>query len=210
MKMIYKILMTALLISCSSGIKNIPQDNIQKEISQIVDEIVRYRLNRVSVVQTMTMPVFKTHPIYPDYMDTNDYPPPPVPPDMVYLTEDFFLGLKERELIDSMDYHYIYSTIDSSFVYNLDSTIITKATVPKPYLDSLFENNDNAYDYLYDKFGTSCFIRVGTPIFNQTRTRLVLVIDYYCGFLYGQGYIFILKKYNNKWQIIEELGTWES
>ena len=200
--------MITLLISCSSRMKNRPQDSNQKEISQIVDEIVRYRLNRVSVVQTMTMPVFKTHPIYPDYIDTNDYPPPPVPPDMVYLTEDFFLGLKERELIDSMDYKYMYSSIDSSIVFKLDSTKITKATLPKQYLDSLFENTEDAYDHLYNKFGTSCFIRVGTPIFNQTKTRLILAIDYYCGFLYGQGYIFILKKYNDKWLIIEELETW--
>jgi hypothetical protein len=101
----------------------------------------------------------------------------------------------ERNLIDSMDADYMYSIIDSSLILNIDSNLISKPTITKQYLDSLFDKDiDYAYDFIEKRFGTSCFIRVRTPIFNKTKTRLILAVDYYCGPLYGQGYIFILKK----------------
>ena len=210
MRMISKILTIILLISCTPESKNIQIDNNQKDFNQIVDEIVRYKLNRVSVVQIETMPIYKTIPIDSSYMNTHDYPPPP-PPDLIDYSKDFFSAMIERNLIDSMDADYMYSIIDSSLILNIDSNLISKPTLTKQYLDSLFDNDiDYAYDFIEKRFGTSCFIRVGTPIFNKTKTRLILAVDYYCGPLYGQGYIFILKKENDKWMIIEELGTWES
>jgi hypothetical protein len=75
--MISKILTIILLISCTPESKNKQIDNNQKVFNQIVDEIVRYKLNRVSVVQIETMPIYKTIPIDSSYMDTHDYPPPP-------------------------------------------------------------------------------------------------------------------------------------
>ncbi len=198
------------MISCTPESKNKQIDNNQKDLNQIVDEIVRYKLNRVSVVQIETMPIYKTIPIDSSYMDTHDYPPPP-PPDLIDYSKDFFNAMIERNLIDSMDADYMYSIIDSSLILNIDSNLISKPTLTKQYIDSLFDKDiDYAYDFIEKKFGTSCFIRVGTPIFNKTKTRLILAIDYYCGPLYGQGYIFILKKEHDKWMIIEELGTWES
>ncbi len=210
MRIISKILTIILLISCTPESKNKQLDNNQKDFNQIVDEIVRYKLNRVSVVQIETMPIYRTIPIDSSYMDTHDYPPPP-PPDLNYYSKDFFSSMIERNLIDSMDADYMYSNIDSSLILNIDSNLISKPTLTKQYLDSLFDKDiDNAYDFIEKRFGTSCFIRVGTPIFNKTKTRLILAVDYYCGPLYGQGYIFILKNENDKWMIIEELGTWES
>ena len=208
--MISKILTIILLISCTPESKNKQIDNNQIDFNQIVDEIVRYRLNRVSVVQIETMPIYKTIPIDSNYMDTHDYPPPP-PPNLIDYSKDFLNAMVERNLIDSIDADYMYSIIDSSMILNVDSNLISKPTLPKQYLDSLFDKDiDYAYDFLEKRFGTSCFIRVGTPIFNKTKTCLILSVDYYCGPLYGQGYIFILKKENNKWMIIQELGTWES
>jgi len=47
-------------------------------------------------------------------------------------------------------------------------------------------------------------------IFNESLTKLILAVDYQCGPEYGEGYIFVLKKENGKWSIINELGTWVS
>ena len=210
MRMISKILTIILLISCTPESKNIQIDNNQKDFNQIVDEIVRYKLNRVSVVQIETMPIYKTIPIDSSYMNNHYYPPPP-PPDLINYSKDFFNTMIERNLIDSMDADYMYSIIDSSLILNIDSNLISKPTLTKQYLDSLFDKDiDYAYDYLEKRFGSSCYIIVGTPVFNKTKTRLILAVDYYCGPLSGQGYIFILKKESDKWMIIEELGTWES
>lgn len=206
MRMISKILTIILLISCTPESKNKQLDNNQKDFNQIVDEIVRFKLNRVSVVQIETTPIYKTNPIDSSY--THDYPPPP---DLIHYSKDFFSAMIERNMIDSIDADYMYSIIDSSLILNIDSNLISKPTLTKQYLDSLFDKDiDDAYNFIEKRFGTSCFIRVGTPIFNKTKTRLILAVDYYCGPLYGQGYIFILKKENDKWMIIEELGTWES
>ncbi|MCL3780958.1 hypothetical protein EMN47_11245 [Prolixibacteraceae bacterium JC049] len=210
MRWISKFLMITLLISCFTESKNKQIDNNQNEFNQIVDKIVRYKLNRVSVVQIETMPICKLIPIDSSYMNSHDYPPPP-PPDLINYSKDFFSTMIERNLIDSIDANYMYSIIDSSLVIKIDSSLISKPTLTKQYLGSLFNKDiDYAYDYLEKRFGASCFIRVGTPVFNKARTKLILAINYYCGPLDGQGYIFILKKENNKWMIIEELGTWES
>ncbi|MFD0975424.1 hypothetical protein [Salinimicrobium gaetbulicola] len=156
------------------------------------------------------MPIYKTIPIDSSYMDTHDYPPPP-PPDLIYYSNDFFNAMIERNLIDSIDAEYMYTIIDSSLTVHIDSNLISKATLTKQHLDSLLDQDiDYAYDFIEKRFGTSCFIRVGTPVFNKPKTRLILAVDYYCGPLNGQGYIFILKKENDKWMIIQELGTWES
>jgi hypothetical protein len=198
------------LISCTPESKNRQIDNNQNDFNKIVDELVRYRLNNVSVVQSETMPIYKSIPIDSSYMDSLDYLPPP-PTDFIDYSEDFFSVMIERNLIDSTDANYMYSNIDSSSVINIDSSLISKPTLTKKFLDSLFDKDiEYAYDYLEKKFGSNCFIRVGTPVFNKSKTRLILAVDYYCGPLNGQGYIFILKKENDKWMIIEELGTWES
>jgi len=210
MRLISKILTIVLLISCTPVSKNIEIDNTQKDFNHIIDEIVRYRLNRVSVVQIESMPVYKSIPVDSNYMDSHDYPPPP-PPNLIDYSKDFFAAMIERKLIDSIDANFMYSNIDSNIVISIDSNLISKPTLTKQNLDSLFEMDiDYAYDYLEKRFGTSCFIRVGTPVFNKDKTRVILTVDYYCGPLYGQGYIFILKKEKDKWMIMEELGTWES
>ena len=210
MRLISKILTIVLLISCTPESKNIEIDNSQKDFNQIIDEIVRYRLNRVSVVQIEFMPVYRSIQVDSNYMNSHDYPPPP-PLNLIDYSKDFFAAMIERKLIDSIDANFMYSNIDSNIVISIDSNLISKPTLTKQNLDNLFEKDiDYAYDYLEKRFGTSCFIRVGTPVFNKDKTRLILAVDYYCGPLYGQGYIFILKKEKDKWMIIEELGTWES
>jgi len=210
MKLISKILALVLLISCSPGSKNIEVDINQKEFFLVIDEMVRYRLNKVSVVQMESMPVYKSIPIAPNHIGSFDNPPTPRG-NMVSYSKDFFISLIDQKLIDSTDANFMFDNIDPNIVINIDSNLISKPTFSKQKLDSLFEiNMDYAYDYLEKSFGKSCFIRVGTPVFNKGKTILILGVDYYCGPLNGLGYIFILKKDKDKWMLIEELGTWES
>lgn len=209
MRITIKILTIIILISCTSKSKYKQIDNYQKEFNQIVDNIIRHKLNRVSVVQIETMPIYKTIPIDSSYIDNHDYPPPP--PEILNYSKFFLNAIIKRNLIDSMDADYMYSIIDSSLILNIDSNLISKPTLTKQYLDSLFHKDIYyAYDFLEKRFGASSFIRVGTPVFNKTKTALILAVNYYCGALCGQGYIFILKKENDKWMIIQELGTWKS
>ncbi len=199
------------LISCNQKLKNVKDDNDQNDFNQVVDNIVRYKLNSVSVVQTETVPIFKEVPFDSAYMEIHGNIPPPPPPGLINYSKHFFNAMVERELIDSLDANYMYSNIDSSLTINIDSSLISKTLLSKSFLDSIFEIDfDSAYTYLQNKYGTGCYINVGTPVFNYSKTRLILAVDYHCGPLYGQGYIFILKKENDKWTIIEEFGTWVS
>ena len=210
MKLLKLTILIIILISCKSETSNKRNIDSQIEFNLVVDNILRYRLDRVSVVQIETMPIFRTIPIDSSYKYSHDQPPPP-PPDILDYSKTFFNAMIKRNLLDSIDADFMYSTIDSSLVVNVDSNLISKPTLSKSYLDCLFKKDiDYAYDYLNENYGTSCFIKLGTPVFNQSKTRLILAIDYYCGPLNGQGSILILKKENKKWMIIEELGTWES
>ena len=209
-----KILILCFLTTCSPKSNNNRIDNTHVEFNQIVDEIVRYKLNMASVVLAETMPIYKTIPT-----DSSNNNSQVSPPDMIIFTDYFFDMMIKRNLIDSIDAEYMLSTIDSSMTLRIDSNIISKPTVSKNYIDNLFEQDiinlfkqdyKDAYICIEEQFGTSCFIEVGTPVFNKSKTNLILSIDYLCGYKNGVGYIFILKKVNGKWIIVEELQRWES
>ena len=185
-------------------------DSTKYELNIVVDELIRYRLNRVSVVISETMPIHKVAVRDTVIDDSLIFIPPD--PTIIDFSKTLFDALIEQELIDSIEAKFMYSKIDSSIVYNLEPSLISKPLLSKDKYDDLFVKNDldSGYLEIRERYGTSCLIKVGTPSFNKDYTKLILAVDYYCGSLYGQGYIFILEKRNNKWRIIRELGTWES
>ncbi len=177
------------------------------ELNTIVDEIVRYRLNRVSVIQRETMPIS----IKVNRSSNSKTPPPPPPSDRIEYSKNIFDSFIEMKTLTKSDSEYMISSIDATKTYYIDSSKVSKKVASKAYLDSLFSSDtDFAYDKIKEEFGTSCFIRVSTPIFNETMDKLVLAVDYYCGYLWGQGLVLVLEKKENKWMIIDERGTWES
>jgi len=209
-----RILICILLVSLNTFIcfssdlsKN---DSIKYELNIVVDELIRFRLNRVSVVISETMPIHRIAVRDTVIGDSLVF----IPPDLTIIdfSKTLFDSLIEQELIDSLDAKYMYSNIDSSIVYSLEPSLISKPLLSKDEYDYLFVKNDldSGYLEIRKRYGTSCLIKVGTPSFNKCYTKLILAVDYFCGSLYGQGYIFILEKINNKWRIIRELGTWES
>lgn len=57
---------------------------------------------------------------------------------------------------------------------------------------------------------TLSFIIASNPIYNETRTKLILNIDAHCGSLCGTGYIYILTKENGKWIPQKGVMSWIS
>ena len=204
------------ILELEATLKDQRMNSIQKELSLIVDDIVRFNLYRVSAIQMETLPVFKSIFKNCEGEVSNNIapsePPPPPRVDRIEYSHYLFKALVDRELLDSIEADFMYSSINPSFIYKIDSSLVSRSIVSKEYLDSLFKQGMNyaEYDRIEREFGTSCFIRVATPIYNESRDKLILAIDYYCGPLWGQGYVFVLKKENNRWLIIEESGTWES
>ena len=61
------------------------QEKQKTELSLIIKS-----LNKESVVQIETMPIYKTIPIDSNYIHTLVYPLPP-PPDLIHYSNDFFI-----------------------------------------------------------------------------------------------------------------------
>ena len=204
------------ILELEATLKDQMKNSNQKELSLIVDDIVRFRLYRVSAIQMETMPVFKSNfkNSQGEGLDNiaPSEPPPPPREDMIEYSHYLFKAFVERELLDSIEADFMYSSINPSSIYKIDSKLVSRNIVSKEHLDSIFRHamDYDAYDKIEKEFGTSCFIRVATPIYNESRDKLILAIDYYCSPLWGQGYVFVLKKERNRWLIIEESGTWES
>ncbi len=210
MNIIRNILIFIFLSAFSSVLKGLQNFEHHEEFNHIIDEIVRYRLNTVSVVQQETIPLNQNQPEEEGFIESEGYPSPP-PSDMVDYSEDFFKTLISNKLLTASEAKFMYASMDTTQVISVDSTLISKPTMSKSDIDKLFDYDiDYAYQYFEKKYGTSCFLRIATPLFNKNKTKLVLSIDYFCGPLYGHGYIFILNKVKGKWMIVEELGTWQS
>ncbi len=137
MRITLLILLTVSLISCNSETKNIKIELNQKELNQIVDEIILNRFENVSLIQIETKPIYKS--ISTDTSDKNSSDQPPA--GSIVYSKSFFKTMIEKELLDKTNANFMYSNIDSLKIYYLDSTIITKPTVSKNYLDSLFSND---------------------------------------------------------------------
>lgn len=154
------------------------------ELNEIVDGLLRCRFPDASLIQTETKPVFKS---FISNLKESMLEPPP--PDIDFFPKEFFSVMTARNLINYSDAEYMFSTIDSSVTYKVDSTKFSKRCPAR-------ENK--------------CFLKVSTPIFNMEFTKAILAVDYYCGPINGSGYNIVLEKLKDKWVIIYEYGTWKS
>lgn len=176
------------------------------EMNEIVDELVRFRFYDVSFVQ------IETDYVYQDFIeDTFNSAPVPIPGIIVF-PKEFFRILAERKIIDYRDADYMFSQIDTSVSYCIDSLKISKATLSYNEIRSLFKNKgiDSAYMYIWNKYGSNCFINISTPIFNQAFTKAVIAVDYHCGPKNGHGLKIVFEKVKDNWMIIFETETWVS
>lgn len=207
-RQIFLILLILLIgFSCSNKEKNeLLKEN--EELHIVLDNLLRYYFFETSLIQQ------ETEPIFTGFEERNDcglcVPPPP---NMTIISKHFFNAMIERNKIDSIDAKNMYSRIDSTKIHFIEFQKINKNVISKNELDEIYKNSneyESPYDFIESKYGSRSYLKIGTPIFNNNLTKLVLTVDYHCGGLCGQGYIFLLAKENENWRILEILGTWES
>jgi hypothetical protein len=117
----------------------------------------------------------------------------------------------KRNNLDTTDVYKMYKSIDSTKTFLIDPKRINLPIITRDqFLDFFKAGNDLGYEKIKESFGTSCYIRVSTPIYNGDFTKMILFVDCCCGSVWGQGYEFFLIKDDDKWRVIEENGTWES
>lgn len=216
MKLIYFITLGLLLTSCDFNTDKHNDVEKQREFNVVVDELLRFKFSDISIVQAETRPIFKTNPNQIDKSDSLDSitpPPPPPPPGMIIYSKEVFESLVENNFLTSKDANYMYNEIDSTLILKLNQENSWYTLISRKKLSTFFDTNvdpDSGYVLLKKTYGSSDFIKISTPLFNENLTKLILSVDYHCGGLCGQGYFFVMAKENDKWRIVETFGTWES
>ena len=121
-------------------------------------------------------------------------------------------GVRAETLLNSAEIRYMYASIDSTKTMRIDSARVGGPTISGRKLKRIFndENQRDGYEVLKGTYGTSCYRKTSTPLFNSDFTKAVLWIDYQCGYKHGHGDIYVLEKRKGEWWLIEEVGTWES
>jgi len=184
-----------------------PQNNheVNKIFKIILDNYLP--IERVSLVIDETLPVIIFEESYNEKDDILTLPPEDV---IAYSLKDFEALIKTG-VIDFFDAEFMYSSVDSSKVCSINSKAINKPSISRLEQYELFsKGKDQTYDILRDKYGTSCFAKFGTPLFNKDSTKVLVTVHKYCGRLNGLGSRLVLIKKNGKWIIAYDTETWVS
>lgn len=216
MRRIFWLVILCFILESGQEIKSVQRDNLScDEFYMALNELIRIKEPKVKLIVNETMPVFKSiQGNYPSIDTMSEIPPPPPPPGELYYDKSFFDNLIYSNKIDSSEAAYMYRSIDSLKVYLIDSSKTNLHLIPYSKFVKVFKkykgNMDKAYDVIKKLYGSSCFIRVSTPIFNSNCTKVIMSIDHCCGSLVGGGVLYIMGKKDGKWILINERGRWVS
>jgi hypothetical protein len=198
------------VISCN---RNQHQEKIyNNEFYSIMNEIIRSRLNDAGSIKIETLPVYRTY--WGSITPASDTisPPPPPPPGFISFSKQLFEQQVRLKNLDSSEATFMYNSIDTTKILILDSTKVVIPVISKSKFNEIFRTNDLllSYQKLRERYGSSCFLQVSTPVFNSGYTKAIVEISYMCGPLHGYGSAFVLEKKEGKWRVIDEWETWVS
>lgn len=183
-----------------------------KEFYSVLNDIIRFRLNNAKSIKIETLPVYRTG--WGSMIPPSDtiFPQPPPPPGYISYSKLMFDRQLRLKNLDSLDAAFMYNSIDSTKVIILDSTKLIIPVISRLEFNTIFNDSDLdvGYDKLFEKYGSSCFIQVSTPIFNSDCTKMIISISYMCGPLWGYGSLLVLEKKHGNWRIIDDYETWVS
>jgi len=192
--------------SCDFQTKD-TSDIQRKEFNKVVEMLLRFKFEDVVIVRTETHPIFSTNPSIPITISDTVVLIPPPPPGMIIYSKEFFNSLVNDNKLNSSDAVFMASHIDSTNVFDLEITTEYNRLVSKNNLGNIVYNDSIA---IADNFDTSNYLEISSPLFNNDLSKLIFSVDYYCGALCGQGYIFVFSKLNDNWRIVKTIYTWQS
>jgi len=117
----------------------------------------------------------------------------------------------QKGFLKHEDINYILDQVKSSKSIRLDSTKFKIRTMTNDKLKEMFKSMgpDSAMNYLNNqKINQIAF--PSTPLFSIDKSVIIFWIKEWRSYLNAQGLIFILKKKDHKWILIESGGTFES
>ncbi len=208
----YLLIITILLAFNSCNRPERPKVEFNNEFYSVMNDIIRFRLNDAKSIEIETLPVYRTY--WGSMTPPSDtlVPPPPPPQGFISYSKLMFDRQLRLNNLDSLDATFMYNSIDTTKIIILDSTKLIIPTISRLEFNKIFDVDDldSAYEKLCEKYGSSCFIQVSTPIFNSDYTKMIISISYMCGPLWGYGSVLVLEKKHGKWRVIDDFETWVS
>lgn len=194
-------------ISCSGTNTHNKSTTYEKEFYSVLNDLIRMKLIHAAVILDETTLVTKI--MWTQVVANRNVN---VPTDGSNLAIQDTYGLRSQSILNSAEISYLYTAIDSMKIMRIDSAKVVVPTIPARELQRIFSgsNRKDGYEVMKQRYGTSCNIKVSTPLFNSDFTKAVLWVDYQCGWKHGQGYVFVLEKRRGMWWLIEDIGTWIS
>ncbi|WP_462280712.1 hypothetical protein [Salinivirga cyanobacteriivorans] len=205
MKHLVIITILLLAFSCTNSTKKKDVTNAEL-FHEIIEKVILQKFTDIAFIIEETRIIKKEYKVR---LDSSKIPPPP-PPYLKVISKDFLHVLVERNCISIDDVDFMHNAIDETTNFNIDSTLVSVPVIPREKLSQFGADFDEIYDNIYKEYGKESYVKFSFPIFNESRDRLIFFMDYHCGPLCGQGYTFVLSKEESGWQIIQELGGWES
>jgi len=116
------------------------------------------------------------------------------------VTINFLVDPKMSSHFNQIDYHYLFFQNDTLSHFKIDTAAIpnTVFTNADKLKKTKGRNDDRPY------------YRLSIPVFSLDQKQAYVLLDIFIGLNNAQGYAFIVKKINGKWQIIRQWSTWIS
>jgi len=137
---------------------------------------------------------------------------PPPPPSIYAYSKELFFNIHEHKIIDSLDVEYMFTEIENSKNYLLDSSRINCPTIRYTQIVNLIKERglNGMYIYLYEHYNAKSFLKISSPLFSINKNVLIITVGVYCGRLCGGGGTYVYIRKGTKWILKEEFNNWIS
>jgi hypothetical protein len=210
MKKFLWIVIAVFLLSCKGNKSGENNPVYHDEFYSALNELVNSKFSKVKMIVDETMPVYRHEKINVPNQDNFGEIPPPPPPETGIICYDIstFSNLIYFNKLDSFEAEFMYMSIDSTITLRIDSSKTNLHVIPQAKIIEIFSHQTEYFSDRYEEFkkvfGSGCFIRLSTPIFNSNYTKMILSIQKYCGPPDSEDYRFVLEKRNGKWRILSD------
>lgn len=207
MRNLFWIIIAVSILTCKGNrtIENNP--TYYNEFYSALNELIKTKFSKVTMIVDETMPVYKNMiGSYPQPKEDNDVLSPPPPLGIIYYDNNTFDYFILSNQLDSSEAKFMYSSIDSTIIIKIDSTRTDLRLIQQDKMVEIFNRKTEYYSDKWEEFrkiyGSGCFIRISTPVFNLNYTKMIISIQKNCGPPDGVDYAFILEKSNGNWRIM--------
>jgi hypothetical protein len=115
-------------------------------------------------------------------------------------------------ILTNTDIEFMLSQLDKAKNIIWNSKFIGGATfIRNGNIDSIFKNlkKDGGWKLFHKTYGND-FYKMSIPYFSKDKKTAFIYIEYYCGYLCGEGGFKIFRRQNNKWELIDFGISWVS